>query len=125
MSELIQVTTDAGPVLFDTEDLVTAGPEQISRHGKNTIVQLDERLDDALASVRPAAQAVIHSLRSLTPQELTVEFGVRLDAEAGAVIAKTRLAGHFTVTMKWDPDHVPTVSQPSRQASPGSADNPS
>jgi Trypsin-co-occurring domain 1 len=123
MSELIQITTDAGPVLFDAEDLATAGPEQISR-GKNTIVQLDERLDDALASVRPAAQAVIRSLRSLTPQELTVEFGIRLDAEAGAVIAKTCLTGHFTVTMKWDSTHVPPASLSSQQASSGSADSP-
>jgi Trypsin-co-occurring domain 1 len=104
MSELVEVRTDAGPVLFDSDNLTAVGPEQVGRRGKNIVAQLDQRLDDTLASVRPAADAVIRTFQPLAPHELIVEFGLRLDAEAGAVIAKTGLAGHFTITMKWAPD---------------------
>jgi len=113
MSELIEVRTNAGPVLFDSGNLTAAGPQQVSRRGRNIVAQLDERLDDALASVRPAADAVIRAFQPLAPQELTVEFGLRLDAEAGAVIAKTGIAGHFTITMKWAP------ANPSHNSPPG------
>jgi Trypsin-co-occurring domain 1 len=103
MSELIEVSTDAGQVLFDSENLAAVGPQRVSRQGSNIVVQLDERLNDALATVRPAADAVIRTFQTLRPHELTVEFGLRVDAEAGCVIAKTSMAGHFTVTMKWSP----------------------
>jgi hypothetical protein len=104
MSELVTVRTDAGQVFFDSDNLGKVGPERVSRQGKNVVAQLDERLDDALASVLPAAEAVIRTFQAIAPQELTVEFGLRIDAEAGAVIAKTGISGHFTVNIKWTSD---------------------
>src|SRR6266851_4720605 len=98
MSEMVEVSTEAGAVLFDSENVAAVGPQRVARRGGNVVAQLDERLDDALASVRPAADAVIRTFRGLAPDELTVEFGLRIDAEAGAVIAKTSLGGHFSVT---------------------------
>jgi Trypsin-co-occurring domain 1 len=35
------------------------------------------------------------------PDDLEVEFGVRLNAEAGAVIAKTQAEGHLKVELAW------------------------
>jgi hypothetical protein len=38
----------------------------------------------------------------LRPDGIEVEFGVKLNAEAGAVIAKSAVEGHFTVKLSWD-----------------------
>jgi hypothetical protein len=55
----------------------------------------------ALASVRDAAATALHQFRNMDvlPDEIQVEFGVRLNAQAGAVIAKTGVAGHLKVKL--------------------------
>jgi hypothetical protein len=37
------------------------------------------------------------------PDHASIEFGLRLDASAGAVIAKAGIEAHFIVTLNWDP----------------------
>lgn len=102
MAKLVQVDTDHGPVLFEVDEIPAERTERISRKGKNVVAELDERLDAALASVRPAATAILDSLSDLGPQTVAVEFGLKLDAQAGAVIAKTGVSGHFTVKLTWN-----------------------
>lgn len=59
--------------------------------------------ETALAGVREAAVATLRQFTSLPrqPDEVTVEFGVRLDVAAGALIARTAVEGHLQVTLKW------------------------
>jgi hypothetical protein len=35
------------------------------------------------------------------PEEVQITFGVKPDAQAGAVIARTGMQGHFEVKVKW------------------------
>jgi hypothetical protein len=100
VSKLVQLRSEHGPVLFDVEE-ISAGPERVSRRGTNVVAELDENLETALAAARPAAEAVVVALKALSPDEVLVEFGLRMDAEAGAVIAKTGVSGHFAVSLKW------------------------
>ncbi len=100
MGNLVRVPSESGAVLFDVDE-VPAAAERVSRRGANVVAELDERLEGTLASVRPAAQAVVDAFAALSPDEVSVEFGLRLDAEAGAVIAKTGISAHFTVALRW------------------------
>ena len=61
--------------------------------------------EDALASVRPAVEAVLEQIDSLVskPEEITLELGISLKAEVGAIIAKTALEGSFKLSLKWKP----------------------
>src|SRR5437016_6699421 len=92
--------------------------------GRSVLVQVDEEepgyvratsvgqlagraatsLQDALEIIRPTAQAIIDKIESLArkPNQATVEFGLRLNGKAGAVIASTEAEGHFTVTLTWN-----------------------
>ena len=85
------------------EELAGVGPERVSRHG-TAVAKLDESLDDVLASARPAAEAVVRAFKELTPDEVSVEFGLSIDAEAGAVFARAGVGAHFTVNLKWAPE---------------------
>ena len=101
---LVEATTARGGVVrFDVDDATGVGPEQISREGTTVIAKLDEPLDAALATARPAAQSIIEAFRSLSPDEMSVEFGLRVDAQAGAVFAKAGVGAHFNVSVKWQP----------------------
>jgi Trypsin-co-occurring domain 1 len=71
--------------------------------GAGLFVESSETFQVALSQVKSAAEAMIDGLRSLAKpaDELTLEFGVKLTAETGAVIAKVSTDAHFTVTLKW------------------------
>jgi hypothetical protein len=94
MAKLVEAETGSGTVLFEVEELPGERTERVSRRGHNVVAELDERLDDAISTIRPAAESV--------------EFGLKLDAEAGAIIAKTGVSGHFTVSLTW----TPSMTQP-------------
>jgi Trypsin-co-occurring domain 1 len=62
-----------------------------------------EALDAAMASIHGLADRISATVGSLAkkPEEAEVEFGLKLDAEAGALIAKTTMEAHIVVTLKW------------------------
>jgi hypothetical protein len=99
---LAEVQTADGIATFDVDDIAGVGPEKVSRSSGTVVARLDESIDDALASARPAAESIIQTFRDLSPDSVSVEFGLRIDAEAGAVFAKAGVGAHFTVTLSWD-----------------------
>ena len=104
MTHYVEVTTSTGTVMFETtNNTSSAGPERVSRRGDNVIATLDERLDTTLSSVRPAAENVLHTFAGLGLDNVEVEFGLNIDAEAGAVIAKTGVSAHFTIKLTGKP----------------------
>lgn len=64
-----------------------------------------ETFEQALAGVRAAAGAALAVFRdgSLKPDEVEIEFGVKLTTEAGALIARTAAEAHLTVRLSWAP----------------------
>jgi hypothetical protein len=99
---LAEADVGSATVKFDVDDVNGVGPERVSRTGATVTAKLEESLDDALASARPAAEAVVATFRNLSPNGIAVEFGLRLDAAAGAVFAKAGIGAHFTVTLEWN-----------------------
>jgi hypothetical protein len=73
-----------------------ARPGEIADKAKDTF-------EDALDKIKPAAQAIINKLRELhdAPDEIGVEFGIKLSAEAGAFIASAGVEANYTVSLKW------------------------
>jgi Trypsin-co-occurring domain 1 len=59
--------------------------------------------ESAMEGIRDAAKAALGKVADLPepPAEVEIEFGVRFNAEAGAVIAKTGAEGHLLVTLTW------------------------
>lgn len=61
------------------------------------------RFEDAFSHVREAAITALKTFQDLPvgPDEVEIEFGVKLASEAGAVIAKAKAEGHLTVRLCW------------------------
>jgi Trypsin-co-occurring domain 1 len=59
--------------------------------------------EQAMAAVRRAAEATVGQFRQLatSPSTVELEFGVKLTAEADAVIARTQAEAHLTVRLTW------------------------
>ncbi|MFF0205828.1 CU044_2847 family protein [Streptomyces sp. NPDC005017] len=82
----------------DDED--TFGP--VSRR-QDAVTRLPESLSDGLDRVRSFSEEVLTRLRSGTrpPDSVQVEFGLKLSAKAGLVIAESTGETHLTVTLQW------------------------
>lgn len=67
------------------------------------VVKANESFETALDRVRWAAEGLLDRLTSLAspPDEVKVEFGVKLNAETGAVIAKAATEANFKINLKW------------------------
>jgi Trypsin-co-occurring domain 1 len=100
MVQLVSFLSDAGPPLLVEVSDDSPGLERVAREDGG-IVQATEKLEDALKRSMPTLRTIINSVRSLAPDQAQVEFGITLAAEAGVVVAKTAVEGHFTVTLSW------------------------
>lgn len=92
---------DGTPVYVETSD---AGVSDLRRAGRGEggPLKADSRFDEAVARIRPAAQVLLDSLRELnTPEEIGLEFGLKFNAKAGAIIASVDSEAAFRVTIKW------------------------
>ncbi|MGP4000175.1 CU044_2847 family protein [Streptomyces sp. 8N706] len=122
---------DGGSVLVEVPD---DGPavEPAGRPGRvvdtaNPAQTATETLQAALGRIRPAIEAVVGQVRGLgsPPDKVSVQFGIKITAEAGAVIAKASTEANFTVSAEWTraapPPSPPRLTPPApRSASDGS-----
>ena len=105
MGEIVQFEAAEGVMVRVDVAEDTVGVQRV-RRGEDGVILAGEGLEKALGSVRATIQSALTALGGLGFQELGLELGVRLSAEAGAVIAKTAAEGHLTVTAKWTGNHV-------------------
>jgi NTP-dependent ternary system trypsin peptidase co-occuring protein len=70
---------------------------------KGAIAEAKRHFEDSLAEVREAATAALRVFRDgeLGLDGVEIEFGVRMNAEVGAVIAKSAVEGHLKVKLVW------------------------
>lgn len=101
MAQLASFPSDAGPPLLVEVSPTDYGVERVARE-EGGVVQATEKLEDALGRAMPTLRSVVQSIKSLAPDNAAIEFGIVLSAEAGVVVAKTAVEGHFTVTLSWN-----------------------
>jgi hypothetical protein len=102
MEQLLRFELDGGGAVFVEVADDEPGIEQAAR-ADDLVVRARVSLENALDQVRAVANTALARLRDLAeqPQQIQVEFGIRLNAEAGAVIARTQAEGHLQVTLTW------------------------
>jgi hypothetical protein len=98
MAEFLRFTLDDGSaVMFESaeSDLVAPRTEQ-------PFVREGGRLTEQLHGVAEAAEEIADSLRSrLTPDEVSLEFGLKVSGGVNWFFAKAQGEGTIKVTVKW------------------------
>ncbi|MGW0820163.1 CU044_2847 family protein [Streptomyces sp. NPDC002845] len=104
MEGLVQFKTDDGAVIAVEAAEDEVGSRLVAR-GDDGTVQAARTFEGALDSARAAAASALRVFRdgSLQPDSVEIEFGVKLTAEAGALIAKSAVEGHLLVKLSWSP----------------------
>lgn len=93
------------------------------RHGASFLVEVDEKLDptgpkttyrglqdkatevfdDAVEKIAPVAELIVSKLGNLSrqPSEVSLEFGIKVQADAALIVAKASGEANFKITIKW------------------------
>lgn len=105
MKKLIQykIEDDREIVVEIDEPDAECGISPASREKDNLPEKATMRFEEALEKVRPAANTVIQMFRNLSqePDKVTVEFGLKMNAESGALIASSGIEANFKITLTW------------------------
>ncbi|MGW7442751.1 CU044_2847 family protein [Kitasatospora sp. NPDC054795] len=78
------------------------GLVQVARPGQ-VVARATRSLGEMLAGVRPVAQDFVDGFRGMAhaPDEIGIEFGLSLSAEADVVISSTSAQANFKVSLTW------------------------
>lgn len=97
-------------ILIETDsDPVRRGTYGETRGMTDRVVgEMKDVFADGLELSRKCAAKAIETLAAMSdtvrPQEFSIQLAIKLDAELGAVIAKTTAGAQLQVTMKWVKD---------------------
>jgi hypothetical protein len=119
------VLPDGNSIVAEVDD-ESFDSSRVMRGGaiaSDVVVKANESFETALDRVRWAAEGLLDRLTSLAspPDEVEVEFGVKLNAETGAVIAKASTEANFKINLKWTraaaaaSNPIPTAGPPGRR----------
>jgi len=96
---------DGGSVLVEVEDRRTLSGVTRGGGGRTgeIAVRAGETVESAFGRIQPAAAAIVEQLRAVAegPQAIEIEFGIKLSAEVGAIVAHTAGEANFKVTLRW------------------------
>lgn len=92
-----------GSILFEVEETeLEKGRAPVSRK-PDVPEEATKEFEKALDGVRPVADIILEKLSDLNnkPDNIKVEFGIKMNAQAGAFIAATGVEANFKVTLSW------------------------
>jgi hypothetical protein len=79
------------------------GLKEVSLSPRDMAAQSRAALDSAMDSIRGISERITSATKDLVqrPDEMDVEFGLKLDATMGALITRAGAEAHLTVTLRW------------------------
>jgi mevalonate kinase len=102
MKRLIEYTLEnGGSIVIEVDEPAQDG---VTRAGRGDVVEkATQKFEETLQRVKPATLAIISTLRELSdsPDEASVEFGVKLGSKAGVVIASAEAEANFVFKLTW------------------------
>lgn len=110
----------------DDEDVIlvefasASGVRSVSRSPQEILEQSVEdskkAIDQAMKTMRGMAKKTMDTIKEIPiserPNTISVEFGLKLNAEAGAVVAKAGVEAAIKVTMTWQRTIVTATAKP-------------
>jgi len=105
MPELARFTVhEHGSVVFEIDD-GGDGIKQASFARKGKVLDTQQTFESKLSGIRDAASTALSVLKEdLSPDAVTLRFGIKMTAEFGAIVARTVVEGNMEVEMSWHRD---------------------
>lgn len=99
MNELITYETEFGTIQVESFERA-----KFSRGNSKEVVK--KKFDEAVNLIKSVGDSVVSKVKEIkdSPDEVSIELGIKFTVEAGVVIAKTSSEGALKLTLKWKKD---------------------
>jgi Trypsin-co-occurring domain 1 len=105
MSPLLDLGLEqGGSILVEVEQTEGSGPVMRgSGRPAETVVEAGQTLESVMGRLGPAVRGIVSELRSAAdwPDEVEIEFGIKLSTEANVVIARAGGEANFRICLRW------------------------
>jgi Trypsin-co-occurring domain 1 len=110
MPNLIEVPLERGGSILIEADAASSGEALRGKAAAQVIEKVSQTLEEALSQVRSTAEVVITQLCAIpqSPDEVSVEFGVKFGAKGSVYIAGGEAEANFKVALKWKKETAPS-----------------
>lgn len=97
--ELITVNIDGQDIQFESSLPIGSG---VQNAGNNDNEKQIKKIESFADSIRPVTKLLMESLKDINnPDEINIEFGIKIGAKAGVVFASANTDVNFKVSIKW------------------------
>ncbi|MFF7635360.1 CU044_2847 family protein [Kitasatospora sp. NPDC008050] len=87
--------------VFEVDGYLAGSDLELAAGAGGTVLRARVSLEEALEQVRPTLARVIETVRSLSPDEVELEFGLKIGGDTNVIIAKGTAEVNFAVRLKW------------------------
>src|ERR687898_1363732 len=108
MRRIVEFPSESGePILVEVEDVGLGGETRRGLSTSAVVERTQTSLEDALEKARPMASSLVGKVRAIgdaagnPPDEVQVEVGIVLNAEAGAILASASAGANYKINMTW------------------------
>lgn len=105
MANIVQFKLETAPNVFtdvavEVRD-AAVGQQQIGRAG-DVVEQATMTFNQVLGQLTSLSSSLMNALREVAPDKVDVEFGVKLSATSGVIVASGTGEAAFKITLKWE-----------------------
>ena len=104
MSQVVKMDlADGGSVLVEVADGAPDRPVTRGGRQEELVTSATASLDQALDGLGPVVKGVVSRLREAAdwPDEVAVEFAIKLSADANVIIARAGGEANFKISLRW------------------------
>ena len=101
MPETITFQSDYGPIHVEISE-PTRNPTR--GRGNDAVERVQGRFEQALELVESVGNAIVDKVKKISdsPDQVSVELGIKFTAQAGVVIAQTSTEGNLILKLSWN-----------------------
>ena len=103
MSSLLEFKTGTGESLLVEVDEPSGGAVTRGGRAADVVVEAGASLEQVLGRIGPAMRGIMTQIREAAerPDEVELEFGVKLSADSNVIIARAGGEANFRIALKW------------------------
>lgn len=104
MGQLVEMPLEqGGSILVEVDDARSGGPVTRGGRAEDMVTTAGESLEQVLGKLGPAIQGIVSKLREGAdwPDQVEVEFSVKLSAGANVIITRTEGEANFRIALRW------------------------
>ena len=100
--QLVEFSLENGSkFLVEVEEPENTTVGRVALPSGRMVAEAKQTFEDAIDQIKPVISSLSAKLKDLSPEEMQVKFGVKLSAEAGAILTSVGGEVNFEITVKW------------------------